>query len=437
MKARLRELAVAAALALTATGSALPQEHPTGQPTWPPESPPPPASAPPSEAAPSTRVHTGLEVFLQHPPDAVRGKRVGLITNPSGVDPALRSTVELLAADRDVHLVALFGPEHGLYGNSGVRVFNQRDPKTGLPVFSLYGSTRSPTPPMLRGLDAIIFDVQDVGARFFTYTSTMALAMEAAAANGIPFVVLDRPNPLGGLLVDGPVLDPRFKSFIGPYPVPILHGLTVGELAGLFNAEFAIGANLIVVRMEGWRRSMLFDETGLPWVLPSPGIPNLETVLLYPALGPVGDTNIDVGTLTTKPFAFAGAEYIQPWRLRAVLEARHLPGVVFREAYWRGEPWKPFGGPDFAGVEIRMTDRNAYRPVDLTLQILDAVRGLYPRQFQWGPTSEGTYVFDLDMGTDQVRRGLVAGKSPEQIEKEWEPGLARFRVIREMYLLYP
>jgi uncharacterized protein YbbC (DUF1343 family) len=426
MKAPLRGLAVALGLALALSGQAFPQEHPDG--------PPPPA---PPEAASPARVRTGLEVFLAHPPDALRGKRVGLITNPSAVDPNLDSAVDLLAADHDIHLTALFAPEHGLYGNAGVRVRGSVDPQTGLPIYSLYGATRSPTPEMMHGLDALIFDVQDVGARFFTYSSTMALAMQAAAQSGIPFVVLDRPNPLGGLMVDGPVLDPRWKSFIGMYPLPILHGMTIGELAGLFNTEFRIGANLIVVRMEGWKRSMYFDETGLPWVLPSPGIPSVETTLLYPALGPVGDTNIDVGVLTTKPFEFAGGEYIEPWRLRQALEARALPGLAFREAYWRGEPWRPMGGPEYAGVEIRLTDRSVYRPVDLTLQILDAVHRLYPYQFRWGPMSEGDYVFDLDMGTDQVRRGIMMGKSPAQIEKEWEPDLARFRAIREKYLLYP
>ncbi len=419
MNGLLKGLAVGLALALLAPLSAFPQESPVT-----------------SGTGSSGRVRTGLEVFLENPPDILRGKRVGLITNPTGVGPDLHSTVDLLMARRDVHLVALFGPEHGLRGIASAAVSSGTDPKTGLPVYSLFGSTQSPTPAMLRGLDALLFDIQDAGPRFYTYTSTLALAMRAAAASGILFVVLDRPNPLGGEMVAGPILQPHWTSFIGLYPLPILHGMTVGELASLYNGEYGIDARLLVVRMAGWRRSMWYDATGLPWVMPSPGIPHFSTAVLYPALGPVGDTNISVGVLTTKPFEFAGGTFVQPWRLREALEARHLGGLTFREVYWRGEPWTPSGGPEFGGVEIRVTDRSVYRPVDLTVQIIDVMRTLYPTLFRWGPLAGGRYVFDLDMGTDQVRRGLLLGKSPEQIEREWEPDLARFLKIREKYLLY-
>jgi uncharacterized protein YbbC (DUF1343 family) len=396
---------------------------------------PPGTPAPAQE--PTGRVRTGLEVFLANPPDVLRGKRIGLITNPSGVDADLHSDIDLLLARRDIHVVALFGPEHGVRGDAGAgaAVSSARDPKTGLPVFSLYGPTKKPTPAMLQGVDALVFDIQDIGARFYTYTSTLALAMQAAAETGKLFVVLDRPNPLGGLMVAGPVLDPHWSSFIGMYPIPVLYGMTIGELAQMFNEEYKIGARLLVVPMEGWHRSMWFDATGLPWVMTSPGIPHFQTAVLYPALGPLGDTNLDVGGLT-KPFELVGATFIQPWRLRQALEARHLGGVTFRETYWRGEPWKLVGGPEYAGVEIRVTDRSAYRPVDLTLQILDVVHRLYPAQFRWGERSEGRYVFDLDMGTNQVRRGIIAGESPAQIEQQWEPALGRFLQIREKYLLY-
>ncbi len=386
---------------------------------------------------PSGRVHTGLEVFLESPPDVVRGKRVGLITNPTGVNPDLRSTIDLLAARQDMSLVALFGPEHGIQGHEIGAVPDGRDPKTGLPVYSLYGDTQRPTPEMLHDLDALIFDIQDIGTRFYTYTSTLAFAMQAAAVAKIPFVVLDRPNPLGGEMVDGPVLDPRWSSFIGMYPLPILHGMTVGELARLFNAEYGIGADLTVVPMRGWRRGMWFDDTGLPWVMTSPHIPHFQTAVLYPVLGPIGDTSLSVGVETTKPFEFVGDTFMHPWRLRFMLGARRLGGVAFREAYWRGEPWTDSGGPEYAGVEIRVTDRRAYRPVDLMLQILDVVRRLYPSQFQWGELSGDRYVFDLEMGTDQVRQGLIAGRSPKEIEKEWESSVGAFLEVRKKYLLYP
>lgn len=382
------------------------------------------------------RVRTGLEVFLRDLPSELRGKRIGLITNPTGVDAEFRSNIDLLAARRDIQLVALFGPEHGVRGDSHGEVPHSIDAKTGLPVYSLFGPTKEPTPTMLSSLDALVFDVQDAGVRFYTYISTLALAMQQAAASGILFVVLDRPNPLGGQMVDGPVLDPQWNSFFGMFSLPILHGMTVGELAGLFNAEFGIGARLLVVRMEGWHRSMWFDDTGLPWVMPSPGIPHFQTAVLYPAMGPLGDTNLSVGGFTSKPFEFVGGTFVQPWQLRTALQARRLSGVTFREAYWQGEPWKPSGGPEYAGVEIRISDRSAYRPVDLTLQILDVVRSLYPMQFRWGPKSKTRYLFDLDMGTDQVRLALMAGKTPDQIEHEWQPDLDRFLQIRQKYLLY-
>jgi uncharacterized protein YbbC (DUF1343 family) len=394
------------------------------------------AAQTPSPAEPARAVRTGLDVFLESPPAAVRGKRVGLITNPSGVDEHLRSTVDLLAADRDIHLVALFGPEHGVRGDQGAgsAVGNAIDPKTRLPVYSLYGATRKPTPAMLRGLDALVFDIQDVGARYYTYTSTLALAMQAAASQGIPIVVLDRPDPLTGDLVAGPVLDPRWSSFIGMYPVPVLYGMTIGEYARFINGEFGIGANLIVVPMDGWRRAMWFDQTGLPWVMTSPGIPHFRTAVLYPVTGPIGDTNLSVGVLTTEPFELVGGTFVQPWQLLTALEARRPSGTAFRETYWRGEPWTPTGGPEYGGLEIRITDRAAYRPLELMLQILATVHQLYPGRLHWG--ARPPYTFDLDMGTEQVRIGLAAGETPEQIEQAWEPGLARFLKARDKYLLY-
>jgi len=395
-----------------------------------------PPPGPSSDPQPAGGVRTGLEVFLAHPPSVVLGKRVGLITNPTGVDRGLRSDVDVLAARTDMRLVALFGPEHGVRGEAATWLANSTDPKTRLPVYSLYGKTLSPTPGMLKDVDVLVFDIQDVGARFYTYISTLGLAMKAAAEKGVPFVVLDRPNPLGGQLVAGPVLDPRWKSFMGMYSLPIVHGMTIGELARLLNQEYGINANLTVVSMEGWRRPMWFDETGLPWVITSPGIPHFHTAVLYPAMGPIGDTNLSVGVLTTKPFEFVGQTFVQPWRLREGLEARHLNGVAFREAYWRGEPWLDFGGPTYAGVEIRVTDRAAYRPVNLTLQIVDVFRRYYPSGFKWGRAYAGSYVFDWDMGTDQVRRQLIARKTPEEIEKGWEPDLQRFLTVRAKYLLY-
>ena len=395
-----------------------------------------PTVAPPGSESPR-RVRTGLEVCLRHPPDALRGRRVGLITNPTGVDGDLRWSGDLLAALPSFDLVALFGPEHGIHGTAQGTISASADARTGLPVHSLYGDTRRPTPDMLRDLDALIFDIQDVGVRYYTYVSTLALSLEAAATQGIPFVVLDRPNPLGGEVVDGPVLDPRWSSFIGMYPLPILHGMTVGELARLFNDAYGLGADLTVVPMDGWRRDMWFDDTGLPWVITSPKIPHFDTAVLYPVLGPIGDTNLSVGVETTQPFEVVGGTFVHPWQFRAMLEARHLGGVQFRDAYWRGAPCAGNDAPEYAGVEIRITDREAYRPVDLLLHILDVVHRLYPDEFQWGASVGGRYVFDLEMGTDRVRHALTEGGAPDEIRRAWTPDLASFLKLREKYLLYP
>jgi uncharacterized protein YbbC (DUF1343 family) len=383
------------------------------------------------------RVRTGLEVCLEHLPPDLGGRRVGLITNPSGVDAALHSTVDLLAARRDLRLVALFGPEHGIRGNAQEAVPDAVDDRTGLPVYSLYGATLSPTAPMLDGLDVLVFDIQDVGVRFYTYLSTLGIAMQAAAARGLRFVVLDRPNPLGGQMVDGPVLDDRFSSFLGLYAVPAIHGMTLGELARFVNVEYGVGADLSVVPMEGWRRAMRFDETGLPWVMTSPAIPHFHTALLYAALGPVGDTSLSNGSRTAKPFEFAGAPYADPWRLRLALEDGYHGGVAFREAYWReGRAGCPGAGTESAGVEVRVIDRAAYRPMDLMLRILEVAQRLYPARLTWDVGRDGRYVFDLELGTDRVRLAVAAGASVQQIRREWQPALDRFLEVRRRYLLY-
>jgi uncharacterized protein YbbC (DUF1343 family) len=393
----------------------------------------------PSRPTLEKTVRTGLEVFVRRPPDVVRGRSVGLITNPTGVDRDLRRSIDLLAALPDLRLAALFGPEHGIHGDAQGAIISASpavDAKTGLPVYSLYGDTRRPTPDMLRGIDALIFDIQDVGARFYTYIGTLALAMQAAASQGIPFVVLDRPNPLSGDLVDGPVLDPQWSSFIGMSPLPILHGMTVGELARLFNDAHGIGADLTVVPMERWRRDMWFDDTGLPWVITSPKVPHFQTAVVYPVLGPIGDTNLSVGVETTQPFEVVGAAYVRPWELQEMLEVRRLGGVQFREAYWRSAGCAGAGASEYAGIEIRVTDRRAYRPFDLMVHILDAVLALYPDHFEWGEVYNGRHIFDLELGTDQVRQALIEGTPPDQISRAWTSSLAAFLETREKYLLY-
>ena len=272
------------------------------------------------------KVELGVERLLEDP-DLLKGKRVGLITNPTGVDSKMTSIVDLFAASDDFELTALYGPEHGVRGDAqaGSTVSSYIDDVTGLPVYSLYGATKKPTPEMLNDVDVLVFDIQDVGTRYYTYIYTMAYAMEAAAEQGIPFVVLDRPNPQGGLRVEGPVLDPTYSSFIGLYPIPLKHGMTVGELARLFNREYQIQADLEVVKMKGWKRSMSFEETGLPFVMPSPNMPTTDTVNVYPATGLFEGTNLSEGRGTTKPFQLIGAPYIEAHDYAKTLNALRLP----------------------------------------------------------------------------------------------------------------
>jgi len=379
----------------------------------------------------------GLEVLLTERPDLLKGKRIGLITNQTGVDSKLESNISLFLEESGINLVALFAPEHGIRGErlAGEYVESYTDEETKLPVYSLYGKTRKPTKDMLKGIDLLIFDMQDVGVRHYTYISTMALAMESAKENNIEFMVLDRPDPLGGLNVEGPVLDPAFSSFIGIYPIPNVYGMTVGELASLFNREFKISAKLTVIPMKGWRRDMWFDHTGLMWVIPSPNIPDFETSVLYPCTGPIGDTHLSVGVGTTKPFHFVGAPYINPSRLMGELSRRRLSGVLFRPAYFIPR-YSRFQDELCRGIEIFVTDRKVFKPVEVALNILDVINRLYPEEFNWGDKSGGKYVFDLSMGTDRVRRYIETGMSPQDIEKTMEKELKRFLEIRKRYLIY-
>jgi uncharacterized protein YbbC (DUF1343 family) len=385
----------------------------------------------------SPRIKLGVEVLLEDNIKLIKGKRIGLITNQTGVDSFLKSDIELLARIPDVKLVALFGPEHGIDGSipRGTYVKSYIDKDTGIPVYSLYGDTRKPTKDMLKGLDVLLFDIQDVGTRYYTYISTMALAMESAKENGIDFIVLDRPNPLNGISVEGPILEPSFSSFIGMYPIPLRHGMTIGELAQLFNREFKIDAKLTVVPMKGWTRDMWFDNTGLNWVISSPNMPDFEAVLLYPCTGPIGDTNISVGVGTTKPFHFIGAPYIDASALIKELEKENLPGVIFRKAHFIPQ-FDKYEKEVCNGIELFVTDRRGFKPVETCLTIIEVIRRLYPGRFNWGDRSGGRYFFDLSMGTDKVRLSIEKGLSAKEIEGLWAKDLEEFMTIRERYLIY-
>jgi uncharacterized protein YbbC (DUF1343 family) len=405
-------------------------------------------------------VKTGLEVFLEGRLDLVKGKRVGLIVNPTGVDSRLRSTVELLKEAAGMKLVALYGPEHGVRGDAqaGAYVPFYFDRKFQLPVFSLYGQSFKPEPGMLKNIDnymrardtdasgagkipegamikdvdALIYDIQEVGTRVYTYVATMAYAMEAAAERDIDFIVLDRPNPINGIVLEGPVLDyPEQSSFVGLYPIPLRYGMTMGELALLFNEKFLKKkANLTVVPMAGWRRAMWFDETGLPWVVPSPNMPTLDTAVVYPGQVLLEGTNISEGRGTTRPFELCGAPWIDGYELARRLNALGLEGAIFREA-WFTPTFSKFGGQLCGGVQVHVTDRNRYRSFAAALHLIRLVREMYPKEFQF----HADY-FDKVTGTRGVREALERNAPVDGIVKSFEDGLKRFADLRRPYLLY-
>ena len=379
-------------------------------------------------------VRPGIEVFVADVPSALRGKRVGLITNHSGIDRARRSDIDLIAAHKDLTLVCLLAAEHGIRGDAeaGVTISNDTDAKTGLPIFSLYmAEDRGPTPEMLANVDALVYDLQEVGGRTWTYVSTMALSMQAAAKKKIPFVVLDRPNPIRGDIVEGALLEPRFKSFVGMYPIPARHGMTVGELATLFNQKYGIGVELIVVRAAGWRRSQWFDQTGLPWVNPSPNLRSLAALRSYPGSVYFEGTTITEGRGTDRPFEQVGASWLNAPEVARVMNDRRLPGIRFEPITMAvAKTAAKFPGETIPGIRFVITDPDAYRPVRTSLLLIDEIRRQHPREFAWRPT------IDRLTGSDKVRLAIEGGTLGALLEA-WDREAAEFAESRKPYLLYP
>ena len=358
-----------------------------------------------------------------------KDKRVGLITNQTGVDRLGNSSIDLL--HQKVNLTALFSPEHGLRGRepAGDKVASGVDAKTGLPVFSLYGETRRPTPDMLENIDVLCFDMQDVGARFYTYISTMAYAMESCRAQDKLFVVFDRPNPLGGEIVEGPVLKPGYESFIGLFPIPVRHGLTVGELARYFNEEQGIQVKLAVVEMSGWRRWMFWEDTGLAWIPTSPNIPTPAAALVYPGSGIIGETNISAGVGTLRPFELIGAAWLNGEELAARLNALKLPGVYYHPVVFTPDKGRQAGIMQ-QGVEIQVVDKNLYRPVYSAAAVLNTIRQLSRGRLELRPGSS----FDLAVGEVSLRDQQEP--LPEMLRR-WQLEADRFKQLSQNYYLYP
>ena len=384
----------------------------------------------------------GIDVLLDRDRRLVAGRRVGLVSNPASVDGALRHSADRLTDDPDVELAALFGPQHGFRSDvqdNMIETPHARDARRHVPVYSLYSETREPTADMLRGLDALVIDLQDVGTRVYTYIYTMANCMRAASRHGVRVVVCDRPNPVGGTAVEGPTLRPDYTSFVGQFPIPLRHGLTIGELARVFNDEFGIHAALDVVPLEGWRRSMYFDETGLPWVMPSPNLPTLDSAVVYPGAVLFEGTMLSEGRGTTKPFELAGAPWIDGDRLAQAMNARGLPGVHFRPVFF--EPtFHKHARQTCGGCQIHVLDRERFEPVRSAVELIAEFRAQNPAAFAWRePPYEyehETAPIDILYGSDRLRLAVEAGRAASELASEWRPDTDAFRRLREKYLLY-
>lgn len=386
---------------------------------------------------------TGMEKLLASPPGWLKkGARVGLLVHPASVDRELRPVVEVFSRAFPGRLKRLFGPQHGLWGEKQDNmVFSTNEKKTpwGIPAFSLYGDHLAPTQEMLHGLDVLIVDLQDVGCRVYTYATTMLGCLEACSASNLKIVVTDRPNPLGGSQVEGNLLDPAMKSFVGCHPIPMRHGLTLGELARLLVAELDLELDLEVVPMEGWKRDMCFEETGLPWILPSPNLPTPDSCLVYPGQVLLEGTNLSEGRGTTRPFEIFGAPFIEPFSLREKLERLGLPGVRFRALFF--EPtfnkWK---GNRCGGLQIHVLDKQTFRPYLTSLWIIYLVRSQWGELLCW---REPPYEFeaqrlpmDLLTGDPHIREGLQGGLTPVELQDRWKPELEEWLNRRERYLVY-
>lgn len=388
------------------------------------------------------QVRTGLTELLSGArPDLLRA-RLGLIAHPASVTPELTFTSDALRGSGfDLH--ALFGPQHGMRGekqDNMIESVSYTDPHLGIPAYSLYGDVRQPSPEMLAGLDALLFDLQDVGVRVYTFVWTMTLAMEACREAGVRFVVLDRPNPINGTTREGSVLCSGFESFVGLHPMPLRHGLTVGEIARLANEEFGIGCKLDVVPCSGWTRTQWFDETGLPYVLPSPNLPTLDSCTVYPGMVLLEGTNLSEGRGTTRPFELFGAPFVDPHELTMRLDRLSLPGVRFRPCHF--EPtFQKHAGELCGGAQLHVVDRRSFRPVETAVAILHTVRQLAPSEFAWRPPpyeyEEEKMPIDILWGSDELRLSIDSAVAPGEIIRGAEEDMASFDGLVEPYLLYP
>jgi uncharacterized protein YbbC (DUF1343 family) len=390
----------------------------------------------------NNRTRPGVEVLLDDKLDLIRGQRIALVCNQASVLPDFWHVADVFAELDDIQLTTLFGPQHGIRGDvqdNMIETGHASDPRTGLPVYSLYSETREPTEEMVREVDTIVFDMQDVGCRIYTFAYTMANCMRAAKKFGKRVVVCDRPNPIGGAAVEGNVTERAFTSFVGQFEIPTRHGMTLGELARLFNEHFGIGCDLEVVKMDGWRREMWFEETGLPWILPSPNIPTVDTCVVFPATVHIEGTELSEGRGTTKVFEINGAPFIDPYEWAGALRSFDFAGVAFRECYFQ-PTFQKWARETCGGVQIHVTDRNAFTPVAVGIAMVKTAYDLYTDRFEW---KRDAYEYEFDKnpfdvvsGTDTIRKQIEAGASLKEITDSWTPRSREFEKARAECLLY-
>ena len=386
---------------------------------------------------------TGLDIFEKKWPQALLGAKVGLLVHPASVSKNLEHASSLFFESPKCELTVFFGPQHGIRGETQDNMIEWKgfhDRRTGLPVYSLYSETRKPRAAMLKAFDVLAVDLQDVGARYYTFIWTMELCMQACSEMGKSVVILDRPNPLGGSVIEGPVLQPEFASFVGLRPIPVRHGMTVGEIALYLKETYYPSLDLHVINMKGWKRSQLFDETGLPWVLPSPNMPTLETAIVYPGMCLLEGTLLSEGRGTTRPFEIFGAPFIDPDKLAARLNKFKLPGVLFRPLYFQ-PTFQKHAGEVCGGAQIHLLDRSKYRSFKTGVAVLKAVNELYPRRPLWKspPYEYETEKMPVDIlaGTDRLRISIEKGDALDHMESWWRVGCAAFdKTVRKKYLIY-
>jgi uncharacterized protein YbbC (DUF1343 family) len=392
---------------------------------------------------PKSIIQIGLDTFEKNWPKKLKGSRVGLLVHPASVNRRLEHAVNLFVKSKKFTLNALFGPQHGIYGETQDNMVEWEgfvDKQTGIPVFSLYGFTRKPEPSMLQDIDVMVIDLQDIGARYYTFIWTMENCMKACMQMNKTVVILDRPNPLGGHKTEGPVLEEAYTSFVGQRPLPVRHGMTIGEIGNYLCSTFYPFLDFYVIPMNGWRRKLWFEETGLPWVMPSPNMPTLDSATVYPGMCLLEGTNLSEGRGTTRPFEIFGAPFIDPELLIRQLKGLNLPGIIFRPMYFQ-PTFQKHAGKVCGGVQLHVTDRERFKPFKTGVAIIKAVHDLYPENFSWKqpPYEYETEKLSIDIlaGTDKLRKDIEKGEKLDKMEDWWQWQCNQFdKELRKKYLMY-